>query len=112
MFQGARSIVSRFATTGKKDIPSHNAMESSSKKINNEANTFFDQARLCATREPVILTHSSIIEDPHKKGTMNEIISLDSIPMSPHTKTNLGYDHFKVGKLLGVGKWAHVYLCQ
>ena len=32
--------------------------------------------------------------------------------MSPQTKQIDTYSKFKVGRLLGVGKWAHVYLCQ
>lgn len=32
--------------------------------------------------------------------------------MSPHSKSSPNYNNFKIGRLLGVGKWAHIYLCQ
>ena len=32
--------------------------------------------------------------------------------MSPQTIPYDAFNQFKVGRLLGVGKWAHVYLCQ
>lgn len=32
--------------------------------------------------------------------------------MSPSSNTKAQFKDFKMGKLLGVGKWAHVYLCE
>jgi hypothetical protein len=39
-------------------------------------------------------------------------LSIEAIPMSPKSKTAEKYKNFRVGKLLGVGKCAHIYLCE
>lgn len=68
--------------------------------------------RICETQQGINNTHSTIKTEHDEHEYLARELSIEAIPMSPKSKSAERYRNLRVGKLLGVGKWAHVYLCE